>query len=176
MKKIVVLLLLLMGFSPLCAQHITFKGLELGGNPEMFSYELKGLGFIEGKIGNYPYLVGDFLRSNCKVFINEENGLVSYLFIDYRFDEDFSKSKADNVAKGVVEILIGELSKLKQRIFVYDDVPLWGSVYGTRIDVKHGWYEIMIDGSRDDYEHKWRVIVRVFDFPNNPLYASKLNS
>lgn len=175
MKKVFLILTFLFGVvlmpsSIIWAQHQTFLDVEMGGNPELFKYELKQKGFYESDKENYDCLYGKYLEVNCRVWIHEENYTVKKLVINYRIDEweKLSYEKAKSIADGVVKILIKELQKNNKKYFVIDDTPILGSVRGTIILLENGWYTVHVDGSWS--ESDWMVFIGVDDEPDNAIY------
>ena len=177
MKRIFFTLIVLFGIfivpsNTIWAQHQTFMDVELGGNPELFKYELKNKGFYESNKENYDCLYGKFLGVNCRVWVSEENNVVKKLVINYRYDEwdNLSYEKAKSIAEGVVMILLKKLQEKNKKYFVVEDAPILGSTRGTIIWLKNGWYTVHIDGSWSDLKKNWMIFIRVHDEPNNVIY------
>lgn len=177
MKKVlftltVLLCIVLMPANTIWAQHQTFLDVELGGNAELFKYELKKKGFHESNKKNYDCLYGIFLGVNCRIWVHEKNNVVKKLVINYRYDEwdNLSYEKAKSIAEGVVMILLKELQEKNIKYFVDEDTPILGSARGTVIWLENGWYTVHIDGSWSDLNENWMIFIGVCDEPDNIMY------
>lgn len=176
MKKIVILLLYLfisVSYSTLLAQHQSFLGIELGGNPELFKYELKKRGFVENEDKYDGGFYGKYLGVPCRLAVHERNGKVEKVFIRYRHGSDFSQEEATSIADGVVMIICSELDADKIDYDVIKDVPILGTCKGTEILLCNGEYEVFTDGLWTDLYHDWEVGIFVVDIPNHPIYEAR---
>ena len=160
----------------LYAQHQTFLGVELGGNPELFRYDMKKKGFYESQKENYDCLYGKFLGVDCRLWIHEKNHVVQKLVINYRYEENMSFERAKSLAEGVAMIICKELQEKNIKYFLtvtdsklgpYVDSP-------TIIHLENGYYQIHFDGSMSNFEQGWSVFVSLFDFPEEVVYSIML--
>ncbi len=158
----------------LFAQHQTFMGVELGGNPELFKYEMKQRGFYESNKEGYDCLYGKYLTVDCRLWVKEENNVVKELVLNYRYEENMSEARAKSVAEGVVMIICKELQERKIKYFVVEDTYILGSSKGTVIRLENGNYGIRADGSITNSKEDWMVFVSINDMPNNPLFEHRL--
>lgn len=175
MSKCSFLLLCILAFFSikLVAQHQTFLGIELGGNPEVFKYELRKKGFVENEDKYDGGFYGKYLGVPCRIAIHENNGKVEKIYIRYRYGSDFSEKEALSIAEGVVMIICNELKAENINYDVVKDVPISGTCDGTVIMLSNGEYEIFTDGLWSDLYHNWDVGIFVVDIPNHPIYEAR---
>ncbi|MCQ2295588.1 MAG: hypothetical protein MJZ67_08030 [Bacteroidales bacterium] len=154
----------------LYAQHQTFLGINLGGNSELFKYELKQKGFYESRKEGYDCLYGQFLGVNCRLWILENEYNVEKVTLNYRYDEKHSYEKAKSMVLGLTQIICKELQKENEKYFLEEGVWIVGYYKSTFIYLKNGYYEVSAVCLDDD----WIVSVSVVDSPNYILFNMHL--
>ena len=182
MKRLIIIGFALVLMTPISlnAQHQTFLDVEMGGNPELFRYEIKKKGFHENQNGDEDALYGNFLGTNCCLWISEKNHEVQKLVINYKYDEwrKLSYEKAKSIAEGVVMIICKELRENDTKYFLYEDKSGLGPLVGKEslIQLENGWYQISIDGSMSDLKQGWMVFVCLYDAPENAIFYTLLQT